>query len=103
MTRLQADLLLLLGAAIWGYAFVFQKTAMEHVGPYTFIAARSIVAALALAPLAWRETRAAGGTLPPGLSRIALIAGAAFFLGAALQQFGLLTATVTNTGFLTAL
>jgi drug/metabolite transporter (DMT)-like permease len=103
MTRLQADLLLLLGAAIWGYAFVFQKTAMEHVGPYTFIAARSVVAALALAPLAWRETRAAESAVPPSLWRIALLAGAAFFLGAALQQFGLLTATVTNTGFLTAL
>lgn len=103
MTRLQADLLLLFGAAIWGYAFVFQKTAMDHIGPFAFIAARSIVAALALAPLAWRETRAAGDVVPGGLLRIGAFAGAAFFAGAALQQFGLLTATVTNTGFLTAL
>jgi drug/metabolite transporter (DMT)-like permease len=103
MTRLQADLLLLFGAAIWGYAFVFQKTAMEHVGPFAFIAARSVVAALALAPLAWRETRAAGGVVPSGLLRIGVYAGAAFFAGAGLQQVGLVTATVTNTGFLTAL
>ena len=31
------------------------------------------------------------------------IGGVLFFLGAALQQMGLVTATVTNTGFLTAL
>jgi drug/metabolite transporter (DMT)-like permease len=111
MNRLTADLLLLLAAAIWGLAFVFQKTAMEVLGPWTFIAARASLAALTLAPVAWYEWRRStpGGTsasvpfLPTGLVSAGLVAGIAFFLGATLQQLGLKTATATNGGFLTAL
>lgn len=103
MRRLHADLLLVLAAVVWGVAFVFQKTAMDHVGPLLFVAARSTVAALALAPLALREGRCAPDQFPRGLVRIAALGGAVFFLGAAIQQAGIVTATATNAGFLTAL
>jgi drug/metabolite transporter (DMT)-like permease len=103
MRRLHADLLLVLAAVVWGVAFVFQKTAMSHIGPYLFIAARSAVAVLALAPLAYREGRASGAGVPSGLIPTATLAGAVFFTGAAFQQVGLVTATATNAGFLTAL
>ncbi len=103
MTRLQADLVLLACAAIWGFAFLFQKSAMAHVGPFVFIAARSFVACMALAPLVLREQRQSGVPSLSALAGRALLAGLAFFLGAAFQQIGLVTATVTNTGFLTAL
>lgn len=104
MRRIHADLILLLTALIWGLAFIFQKTAMEHIGPLTFLSARALIAAIALAPLAWREGNARGGGLVPDrLWPIALMAGALFFVGGALQQIGLVTATVTNTGFLTGL
>jgi drug/metabolite transporter (DMT)-like permease len=104
MSRLNADVALLLAAAVWGVAFLFQKAAMDHVGPLAFIAARGTVAALALAPFAWREHRQAA-TLPAmsAFWSIAGWGGAAFFIGAWLQQAGIQTATVTNTGFLTAL
>ncbi len=105
MNRLTADLILVFAAAIWGLAFVFQKTAMDAIGPFTFIASRSIVAALALAPFAWFETRRNTAPTAPGpaLSRIAVTGGVFFFIAAAFQQVGLKTATVTNAGFLTAL
>jgi drug/metabolite transporter (DMT)-like permease len=104
MRRIHADLLLLLAAAIWGLAFVFQKTAMESVGPCTFIAARGILAALALWPLALVETRRSGGApLEADLFRIAAAGGVLFFAGAIFQQVGLMTTTVSNTGFLTGL
>ena len=103
MRRIHADLLLVLAAIVWGVAFVFQKTAMDHVGPLLFVAARSTVAALALTPLALREHRRARGQLPRGLLSIATLGGAVFFLGAAIQQAGIVTATATNAGFLTAL
>ena len=103
MNRLNADLILLAAAVIWGLAFLFQKSAMAHVGPLTFIAARSALAALALAPLAWREHAQAGAPMPRGLLPIACGGGLLFFVAAWLQQAGLQTATVTNTGFLTAL
>jgi drug/metabolite transporter (DMT)-like permease len=109
MTRLRADLLLLLAAGIWGLAFIFQKTAMASIGPFTFIAARATLATVALLPLAVFEYRrlpitdAAPDRLPPALLYASFVAGLAFVTGAALQQFGLLTATATNAGFLTAL
>jgi drug/metabolite transporter (DMT)-like permease len=103
MRRWHADLLLLGTAVIWGLAFVFQKTAMSDLGPLTFITARSLVAAIALVPFALLEGRRTGTAARPGFYRIVGIAGGAFFLGAWLQQWGLVTASVTNTGFLTAL
>ena len=104
MTRLQADLLLVMSAAIWGIAFVFQKTAMDHVGPVTFVTCRSVVAALALWPVALLEARQAKAPADvTGVWRIGLIAGVAFFVAGVLQQKGIVTATVSNSGFLTAL
>ena len=32
----RANALLLLTAAIWGFAFVAQRVGMEHVGPFLF-------------------------------------------------------------------
>lgn len=102
MTRGTADMLLLFAALIWGLAFVGQATAMAHVGPLTFIGARFLVAALAVLPFALRESGA--GRAIPRQRRAALAGlGVVFFLGAALQQVALLSTSVTNAGFLTAL
>jgi drug/metabolite transporter (DMT)-like permease len=77
---------------------------MDHIGPLAFIAARGAIAALALAPLALREhRRRVHASSTTGVWTIAISGGAAFFVAAWLQQAGLKTATVTNTGFLTAL
>jgi drug/metabolite transporter (DMT)-like permease len=97
MTARQADLLVLLSAAIWGLAYSFQKAAMDHVGPFTYVAARAIIATICLFPFAWREG------LAPGLPRAAVTGGVLFFIGAALQQVGMVTASATNAAFLTAL
>jgi drug/metabolite transporter (DMT)-like permease len=103
MTRFRADALLLLAAAIWGLAFVFQKSAMAHIGPFTMVAGRTTVAVVALAPLAWWALRGE----PASTFRRSLAMGARggvfFFLGAIFQQAGLLTTSVTNTGFITGL
>ena len=42
--------LLLMTATIWGVAFVAQSVGMDHVGPITFVAARNVVAVVALIP-----------------------------------------------------
>lgn len=103
MTRNKAASLLLLAAAVWGLAFLFQKSAMRHIGPLTFIGARGLVATVALAPLGWREAKRSTSPPPTGLLRWSIAGGLLFFLAASLQQSGLQTATVTNSGFLTAL
>ncbi len=40
---LRHSLLLLLTAAIWGFAFVAQSVGMDYVQPFTFTAARSLI------------------------------------------------------------
>lgn len=96
--------MLLVGCAvIWGVSFLFQKTAMQHVPPLQFIAARCALAALVLAPFAWVERGRAGAEAGKGLARAILIAGAVFFLAAFLQQRGIVSASVTNSAFLTSL
>jgi drug/metabolite transporter (DMT)-like permease len=103
VSRLAADTVLLLVAAIWGVAFYFQKDAMSALGPMTFVAARASVATLALLPLAVAERRRIGS--PPSWPelRIVLAGGGAFLIAALFQQYGIVTATVTNSGFLTTL
>jgi drug/metabolite transporter (DMT)-like permease len=103
MPRTRANILLLFAAAIWGLGFVTQQTAMEHVGPWFFIALRFAVATLAMAPLALRELRNAQRKVSSGeVMKFALI-GFMLFFGMGAQQIGLMTTSVTNAGFLTAL
>ena len=51
MTRLRADLILLIAALVWGLGFVAQSTAMDNIGPFTFIGLRFLIAAAAVWPL----------------------------------------------------
>ncbi len=103
MTRLRADLLLLLASLIWGGAFVGQSTAMAHMGPFTFIGARFVLASLALLPFALVEARNAVGPMPAGRVPALIGIGVVFFCGVALQQVALVRTSVTHAGFLTAL
>lgn len=103
MTRMHADLVLLLAAALWGLAFIMQKTAMDAVGPLTFVALRGAMAAAVLMPFAVIETRRASGPPSRAFFTLAGLGAAALIAGASLQQTGIVTATVTNASFLTAL
>lgn len=105
MKRLHADLLLLLAALIWGFAFVAQKDALLYIGPLAFVASRFFLSFIVTLPLALRERRHqrvdnASVALPrwPLASLCAVFAA-----GVILQQWGLATTTATNAGFLTGL
>lgn len=103
MTRRSANLLLLLAGAVWGMGFIAQTTAMDDIAPYTFVGARFVIASLVLIPFAVWETKRSEIALP----RIAyfqfIMIGFVLFLAMGLQQVGLLTTTVTNSGVLTGL
>ncbi len=103
MKRIQANLVLLLAAAIWGGGFVAQSTAMATMGPFWFVGLRFAIAALAVLPFAMIETRRM--TAPPSRGEFKAfgLVGLALFMGATTQQVGLLTTSVTNSSFLTAL
>ncbi|WP_027488320.1 DMT family transporter [Allorhizobium undicola] len=103
MTRIQANLLLLLAAAIWGGGFVAQSTAMGHMEANWFNALRFMLASAAVAPFAWLETRRSHTPLSARQKKGFILAGIALFLGQTFQQFGLKYTTVTNASFLTGL
>jgi drug/metabolite transporter (DMT)-like permease len=103
MTRLRADLLLLLAALIWGTAFVAQKQGNGVVGPLAFVAGRFVLSAMLLSPLAWREWAKRRKPLGGRDWTLAAAIGLCLFTGSALQQIGLNTTSVTNAGFITSL
>jgi drug/metabolite transporter (DMT)-like permease len=106
MTRPVAVLLLLVATAIWGFAFVAQKSAMDHMGPMTFSGARFLLGGVALIPFALAELRSKQRAAPLFTQRhwllIALLC-LSFLVASATQQYGVVHTSVTNAGFLTAL
>jgi drug/metabolite transporter (DMT)-like permease len=50
---IRSDLLLLLAALIWGFAFVAQRMGMEHIGPFLFNAIRFAMGAGVLLVFVW--------------------------------------------------
>ena len=79
---------------------------MEGVGPFTFTGIRFLVGACVVFPLALRDWRglAAQNRAPCRGEWLSIgLLGALLALGAVFQQIGLVSTTVTNAGFLTAL
>ena len=103
MTRIQANLLLLLSAAIWGGGFVAQSTAMASIGPFWFVGLRFAIATIVVLPFVWLEARKAAQPLSRRSKLGFCAVGLVLFAGASTQQIGLLTTTVTNSSFLTGL
>ena len=107
MNQHLANALLLLVGAIWGMGFVAQSTAMDEIGPVFFTGIRFLAAAICVLPLALWESRkihkASGSkTTVKNYANYALL-GTFLFASLATQQIGLVTTSVTNSGFLTGL
>ena len=103
---MKADLILLLTAAIWGFAFVAQRVGMDHMGPFTFNAIRFSLGAISLVPLLlWGQVRRKTQKKIPFRSMLApgLLTGLALFGGASLQQVGLVGTSAGKAGFITGL
>lgn len=111
-SSLFGSLLLTLVTVIWGVAFVFQTTAMDHIGPYTMNGCRALLACIFLLPVAFAFDKAKGkkvsfwGTQDKQQIKTLIKGGiwcGIFVTGAStIQQIGLLYTTVGKAGFLTA-
>lgn len=108
--QLKGSLLLLIGTVIWGCAFVAQSVAMDHIGPFTFQAFRSLLAVIVLIPVAavFDRGRKDGGTFAgrwtdKELWKTGLACGAALFVASGLQQMGMVYTDPGKAGFLTAM
>ena len=104
-----ADLLLLLTAAIWGFAFVAQRVGMTHMGPFTFNAIRFLLGGLSLLAVGSIFKKPFGMSVgiddqrPKRFILGGLITGLVLFAGASLQQVGLVGTTAGKAGFITGL
>jgi len=97
-----------LAAGLWGFAFVAQRAAMEHVGPFTFNGVRFLLGSLSLLPiflvLRRRERRTPREKVRSRSGRFGLLlAGVALFAPATLQQVGIVYTTAGKAGFITGL
>jgi len=106
----RANLLLLVSAVIWGFAFVAQRLGMEHVGPFTFNAVRFALGAVVLLPVLffrrWRREAFGEAGKAPGAATVlgaGALLGLVLFAGSSLQQVGLVYTTAGKAGFITGL
>ena len=103
---MKADLLLVLTAAIWGFAFVAQRLGMTYMGPFTFNAIRFSLGALSLLPLLFWQNARKGGVVKRPIKKDGLpilLTGLVLFAGASLQQIGLVGTMAGKAGFITGL
>ncbi len=106
MSITRANFILLLAAFIWGISFIFQKLAMEYMGPFSFNAFRFLLGGLVLLPIIQRHKQRKLPSPKPysvTLIRGAILAGSLIFFGASFQQMGIQYTTIGNTGFITGL
>jgi drug/metabolite transporter (DMT)-like permease len=110
--RLGANMLLLLTAAIWGFAFVAQRVGSQFVGPFTFNGIRFALGSISLIPLiVYFDKRKKGNSnnesnagenakksILPGM-----LIGIVLYAAATLQQIGLIYTTAGKAGFITGL
>ena len=106
---LRGSLLLLLGAVIWGAAFVAQRVGMDHMGPFTFNGVRMLLAWLVMIPVTLlferKNKKSPDYKAPdPKEQRLSgVICGALLFIASSLQQMGLVSTSAGMAGFITAL
>ena len=110
MERIRQNVFPVLAALIWGTAFVAQSVGAEYLEPFTFNAARSIIAALALTVVVWafrRKAPADQGPQAPGSRRMLLIGGVccgtALAVASNFQQLGISGTSAGKASFITAL
>ena len=100
-TDLRADLILLLTAFIWGLAFVYQRTGMDHIGPITFTFGRFFIGALAILPLWYAMEKPKQIFANNAINKKAALLGLVLTAGMLLQQWGMVYTTAGRAGFLT--
>ena len=98
--------MLLSASLIWGVAFVAQSAGMQYVGPYTFTAVRSVLAAIGLGILIIvldRTNMKSKNNDKKVLWRAGIILGVVMTIASNLRQIGLVTTSAGKAGFITSL
>ena len=103
--KVSSLIILVITAAIWGFAFVAQVEGMDHIDPFTMTGTRFAISAICLLPFAliFERGRSEGGERRK-TAKVSLLAGTILFIASSLQQFGCqYTGSAGMAGFVTAL
>jgi len=105
---IKADLLMLIAAVIWGFAFVAQREGMETMGPFLFNGVRFLIGVIALTPVVWFLSKKPQPEHKAKVSTKKLLiagtmAGLILFIAISFQQVGLQYTTAGKAGFITGL
>lgn len=123
--RIQSNILLLITATIWGFAFSAQRLGAEHLGSLSFNGIRFLLGSCSLLPLITLQMRkntknvqsavqndktndaqnGAQGSKSKAKSILfaGLVCGLCMFFGATLQQLGIESTSAGKAGFITSL
>jgi drug/metabolite transporter (DMT)-like permease len=106
--EIKAVILLIITAAIWGFAFVAQKSGMQYIGPFTFNGIRFALGSLSLLPVIVFFNKKSQGksNCEAGIKatvKAGIIAGIVLFIASTLQQVGIIYTTAGKAGFITSL
>ncbi len=106
--EVKSSVLLLLTAAIWGFAFVAQRVGTMHVGAFTFTGLRFALGSLSILPMLLISAKKTDEENERAedrkdVIRAGIMAGCALFIGASFQQIGLIYTTAGKAGFITGL
>ena len=104
--KISSNIMLVLTALIWGFAFVAQKDASSYIGSFTFNGIRFMLGSLSLIPVIlifeWSGIRDKQKVLLT--FKYGVITGIVLFVASALQQFGVVYITqASKAGFITGL
>ncbi len=109
---MKGSLSIIIATIIWGSTFVAQSVGMDHIGPFTFQAARCLLGGLFLLPIiaiADRFTNTGDGKnffsrwCDKRLWKAGLFCGAPLFVATNLQQMGIVDTDAGKSAFLTAM
>lgn len=111
-TKLKSNIAILIATIIWGSTFVAQSIGMDHIGPFTFQAARCFLGGLILLPIIAIMDKLTckndGKTflarwLDKHLWKAGLFCGIPLFVATNLQQMGIVDTDAGKSAFLTAM
>ena len=103
-STMTGNILMIITAALWGFAFVAQKTGMDYLGPFMFSAIRFAFGASCLVTLLLFFKRFfAGRQLDRKGLTIGILMGVVLTFGAMLQQIGIVETTAGKSAFITAI
>ena len=102
--KITGSIMLVLCTVIWGAAFSFQTMAKDHIGPFSLIAIRFLIAGLVLLPITCVYVKKLKIQVNYKRALIGgLITGVFLAFASIVQQFGITKTSTGKAGFITAM